>query len=300
MMKPIIPPVDKELLLSELSQLEKIRDTHHGGNEIYVFSAQSSPNLMREVGRLREEAFRDGGGGTGMEIDIDEDDTAEDGYNQLIAWNPKAQEIVGGYRYIISHQQHPQHLSTEHYFKFSEQFREGYLPHTIELGRAFVRLKYQPTAEARFIYALDNLWDGIGALIALHPEAKYLLGKVTMYSSYNEEARNMLFYFLNRYFPDKQHLVEGLHPMHMDIDTEKYDKLFVGESYAENYGILRHSIREYNEMIPPLVNAYMNLSSSMKVFDTVPNKELGDVFETGILITIEDIYQDKYDRYTKW
>ena len=300
MMKPIIPPVDKELLLSELSQLEKIRDTHHGGNEIYVFNAQSSPNLMREVGRLREEAFRDGGGGTGMELDVDEDDTAEDGYNQLIAWNPKAQEIVGGYRYIISHQQHPQHLSTEHYFKFSEQFREGYLPHTIELGRAFVQLKYQPTGEARCIYALDNLWDGIGALIALHPEAKYLLGKVTMYSSYNEEARNMLFYFLNRYFPDKQHLVEGLHPMHMDIDTEKYDKLFVGESYAENYGILRHSIREYNEMIPPLVNAYMNLSSSMMVFDTVPNKELGDVFETGILITIEDIYQDKYDRYTKW
>ena len=255
---------------------------------------------MREVARLREEAFRSGGGGTGEELDIDEDDTASDGYHQLIAWSPKDQEIIGGYRYIISHEKHPHHMSTEHYFKFSELFREDYLPYTIELGRAFVQLKYQASGDSRSIYALDNLWDGIGALIALHPEAKYLLGKVTMYSSNNEEARNMLFYFLQRYFPDRQHLIEGIHPLEMNIDTEKFDKIFTGESYAENYNILRHAIREYKEIIPPLINAYMNLSSSMKTFDTVPNQELGGVYETGILITIKDIYHEKYDRYTKW
>ena len=219
-MKPIISHVDKELILSELSQLEKVRDTHYGGNEIYVFDALHSPNLMREVARLREEAFRSGGGGTGEELDIDEDDTASDGYHQLIAWSPKDQEIIGGYRYIISHEKHPHHMSPEHYFKFSELFREDYLPYTIELGRAFVQLKYQASGDSRSIYALDNLWDGIGALIALHPEAKYLLGKVTMYSSYNEEARNMLFYFLQKYFPDRQHLIEGIHPLEMNIDTE--------------------------------------------------------------------------------
>ena len=299
-MKPIISHVDKELILSELSQLEKVRDTHYGGNEIYVFDALHSPNLMREVARLREEAFRSGGGGTGEELDIDEDDTASDGYHQLIAWSPKDQEIIGGYRYIISHEKHPHHMSTEHYFKFSELFREDYLPYTIELGRAFVQLKYQASGDSRSIYALDNLWDAIGALIVLHPEAKYLLGKVTMYSSYNEEARNMLFYFLQRYFPDRQHLIEGIHPLEMNIDTEKFDKIFTGESYAENYNILRHAIREYKEIIPPLINAYMNLSSSMKTFDTVPNQELGGVYETGILITIKDIYHEKYDRYTKW
>lgn len=300
MMKPIIPPVDKELILNELSQLEKIRDTHYGGNEIYVFDAQHSPNLMREVARLREEAFRSGGGGTGEAMDVDEDDTALDGYSQLIAWSPKDQEIIGGYRYIISHQKHPAHMSTEHYFRFTELFRDNYLPYTIELGRAFVQLKYQAAGDARSIYALDNLWDGIGALIALHPEAKYLLGKVTLYSSYNEEARNMLFYFLHRFFPDNQHLLEGRHILKMNIDTEKFDKVFTGETYAENYSILRHAIREYKEIIPPLFNAYMNLSSSMKTFDTVLNEELGGVYETGILISINDIYHEKYDRYTKW
>lgn len=299
-MKQIIPPVDKELLLEDLSLLEKVRDTRHGGNEIYVFDANHSPNLMREVARLREEAFRSGGGGSGEELDIDEDDTAEDGYSQLIAWDPKAQEIVGGYRYIICHQPDQHHLSTEHYFKFSKLFRDDYLPHTIELGRAFVQLKYQAAGDARSIFALDNLWDGIGALIALHPEAEYLLGKVTIYSSYNEEARNMLFYFLHRYFPDRQHLIEGIHPLEMNIDTEKFDKIFVGETYAENYNILRNRIRGYKEMIPPLINAYMNLSSSMKVFDTITNEELGGLYDTGILISIKDIYPEKYERYTKF
>ncbi len=299
-MKQIIPPVDRELLLEELSQLDKVRDTRRGGNEIYLFNANSSPNLMREVARLREEAFRAGGGGSGEELDMDEGDTAEDGYIQLIAWDPKMNEIVGGYRYIICHQKHPHNLSTEHYFRFSEQFREDYLPHTIELGRAFVQLKYQAAGDARSIYALDNLWDGIGALIALHPEAEYLLGKVTIYSSYNEEARNMLFYFLHKYFPDKQHLIEGIHPLEMHIDTEKYDKLFVGGNYADDYNILRNSIRGFKEMIPPLINAYMNLSSSMKVFDTITNDDLGGLYDTGILISIKDIYPDKYDRYTKF
>lgn len=299
-MKQIIPPVDRELLLEELSQLDKVRDTRRGGNEIYLFNANSSPNLMREVARLREEAFRAGGGGSGEELDMDEGDTAEDGYNQLIAWDPKMNEIVGGYRYIICHQKHPHNLSTEHYFRFSEQFREDYLPHTIELGRAFVQLKYQAAGDARSIYALDNLWDGIGALIALHPEAEYLLGKVTIYSSYNEEARNTLFYFLHKYFPDKQHLIEGIHPLDMHIDTGKYDKLFVGGNYADDYNILRNSIRGFKEMIPPLINAYMNLSSSMKVFDTITNDDLGGLYDTGILISIKDIYPDKYDRYTKF
>lgn len=280
--------------------MEKVRDTRHGGNEIYLFNANSSPNLMREVARLREEAFRAGGGGSGEELDMDEGDTAEDGYNQLIAWDPKMREIVGGYRYIICHQKNPHNLSTEHYFKFSELFREDYLPHTIELGRAFVQLKYQPTGDARCIYALDNLWDGIGALIAQNPEAEYLLGKVTIYSSYNEEARNMLFYFLHKYFPDKQHLVEGIHPLKMLIDTEKYDQIFNGGNYADDYNILRNNIRGYKEMIPPLINAYMNLSSSMKVFDTITNNDLGGLYDTGILISIKDIYPDKYERYTKF
>ena len=305
-MEPIIEPISLDLIKAELTPAKKLRNTNKSNNEIYVINHHDSPNVMMEIGRLREEAFRDSGGGSGLSMDIDEFDTMENPYHQLIVWDPDAEKILGGYRFIYGNdiqidENGQPILATAHMFHFSKKFMKEYLPYTIELGRSFVAPEYQSSkAGAKALFALDNLWDGIGALIALHPEAKYLLGKVTMYSSYNEEARNMLFYFLQRYFPDRQHLIEGIHPLEMNIDTEKFDKIFTGESYAENYNILRHAIREYKEIIPPLINAYMNLSSSMKTFDTVPNQELGGVYETGILITIKDIYHEKYDRYTKW
>lgn len=296
-MQEIIPAVDRALLREELAQLEPLRTTRHGGNVIYIFKAETSPNLMREVGRLREEAFREGGGGSGNELDIDSDDLATDGYQQLIAWNPESEEIIGGYRFIISHETHPKHLSTEHYFRFSDLFREKYMPHTLELGRAFVKSSGDAL---KSIYALDNIWDGIGALLKTNPEVKYLLGKVTMYSSYNTEARNMFFYFLRKYYPDTEQLIEGISPLEMNIDNAHYAEVFTGENFAEDYKILRSRIREHDEIIPPMFNAYINLTGSMKVFDSVYNPELGDVYETCILVPVESIYRDKFERYTTW
>lgn len=299
-MKPVIPPVDRELLLAELSALDKIRDTRRGGNQIFVFEALQCPNLMREVGRLREEAFRDGGGGSGEEIDIDEGDTAEGGYRQLITWDPQASEIVGAYRFIICTRPHPLNLSTEHYFRFSPRFRKLFLPRTIELGRAFVSLNYQRRDNPKSIFALDNLWDGIGAVIALNPRARFLLGKVTVYTSYNIEARNALMFFLHKYFPDKDRLIKGRQRLRTFIDRDRYERLFCGGSYEADYKILMQQVRQYREVIPPLINAYMNLSRTMRVFDTVVNSDLGGVEDTGILIEIKDIFSDKLDRYTKW
>lgn len=297
MTKPIISPVERELLIAELATVEKLRDTRHGNNEIYIFDAATAPNLMREVGRLREKAFRSGGGGTGNELDIDADDTAADGYHQLIAWDPSTQEVIGGYRYIICTTPDQKHLSTEHYFRFSQKFRDNYLSNTLELGRAFV----SPEIEMiKGVYALDNLWDGIGALIKLNNRIKFLLGKVTMYSSYNLEARDMLFYFLRKHYPGSEGLVEGLDPITMDIDNEKYGAIFTGENFAEDYKILRTRIRDYNEVIPPMFNAYINITNAMHIFDSVHNHELGDVYETGILVPVATIHTDKYERYTTW
>lgn len=298
--EPILPPVNRDLLRAELTPDRKVRDTHKAGNEIYIFAAGECPALMREVGRLREMAFRGAGGGTGREVDIDEEDLAGDGYYQLIVWDPAAEEIVGGYRFIICTSERPRHLSTEHYFRFSDRFRRKYLPRTIELGRSFVQPSYQARGNSKSIYALDNLWDGLGALIVLNPRAKYLFGKVTMYTSYKSVARNALIWFLRRYFPDREGLVEGIHPLTLDLDDPYYEELFCGETYMENYRILLQKIREFDENIPPLFNAYMNLSPTMRVFDTVQNPDFGGVEETGILVTIRDIYPEKRMRYTRW
>ena len=278
-MKPLIDPVPTDLIEAELTRERFLRPTNNGDNEIYVVTAGDSPNVMREIGRLREVSFRDGGGGTGADTDIDEYDLDPEGYRQLIVWDPKQKEIVGGYRFIISHSSHPKCMSTEHYFRFTDKFREEYLPYTIELGRSFVQPHYQGSRS--------------------NPKGLYSLDKVTMYGSYDKEARNILLYFLRKHFPDRENLVEAIHPIVLDFDVEKMEALFCGGSYAEDYKTLIREIRNYRENIPPLINSYMSLSPSMRVFGTVVNPDFGNVEETGILITISDIYPKKSERHFK-
>lgn len=299
-MEQIIEHVDKKLLEAELTPERFVRHTNNAGNELYIFSAQDCPNLMREVGRLREFTFRSAGGGTGLSVDIDEYDTCSNCYKQLIVWDPKDKEIVGGYRY---HSVDPTkgeeiNLSTKHLFNFSDKFKVEYMPYMIELGRSFVQPKYQSIFRlGKGIYALDNLWDGLGVLIVLNPQIKYFFGKVTMYNSYNVDARNLLLYFFEKYFKDNEGLITPIYPMEVDMDREKFAKIFHGGSYKEDYKILSKEIRDLGEKIPPLINSYMNLSPSMKVFGTVINPFFGDVEETGILITISDIYHHKVERH---
>ena len=145
-MQDIIPAVDIKILESELSSERFVRSTNNGNNEIYIITHHDSPNVMREIGRLREYTFRMAGGGTGHEIDIDEFDTADAPYKQLIVWNPEEKEIVGGYRFIKL-KEAPivngiVHVATTELFHFSKTFVEKYVPETIELGRSFVQPKY--------------------------------------------------------------------------------------------------------------------------------------------------------------
>ncbi len=297
-MKPIIEPVERELIEKELTADRYLRETNNGGNVLYTLTAKNSPNTMREIGRLRELSFREAGGGTGHEVDIDELDTVDGGYTQLIVWDPGAREIIGGYRYIIPRDPHSKNLSTEHYFRFSEKFRHEFLPYTLELGRSFVQPKYQGTGRnPKAIYSLDNLWDGLGAIVQQNADVQYFFGKVTMYTTYPVEARNMLLYFLKKYFPDPDHLLEPIYPVVLEMDTRKMEEIFTGGNYQDDYKILFREVRKFQENIPPLINAYMSLSPTMRVFDTVKNPDFGDVEETAILITRSDLYMEKVERH---
>lgn len=296
-MESIIEPVDKAILQAELREELLWRKTNKAGNLIYILKASDSPAIMQEIGRLRELSFRTAGGGTGKAVDIDEYDLHPHGYSQLIVWDPAEREILGGYRYIIPRSTHPECLSTEHYFKFSDRFRTKYLPYTIELGRSFVQPKYQVTGSMKGLFALDNLWDGVGSVIVSNPDIKYLFGKVTMYGEYNKDARNMLIYFLRKYFPDHEHLIESKYPVKMYIDTTAMESIFTGRTFSEDYKILSRNVRNFEEAIPPLINSYMQLSPTMKVFDTSVNPDFGNVEETGILISISDLYKEKVARH---
>lgn len=299
-MEQIIEPVDKRLLEKELTNDKFIRETNNGGNLLYIVTAHNSPNIMRELGRLRELSFRSAGGGTGKSVDIDKYDTSENPYKQLIVWDPKDKEILGGYRFHIVDPSRGEefNLSTTALFNFSDGFKKDYLPYLIELGRSFVQPRYQSAQRrAKGLYALDNLWDGLGALVVLYPGIKYFFGKVTMYTQYNRTARDLLLYFMHKHFADKDNLVTPINPMEVNIDTEAMQKIFEGSDFKEDYKILSKEIRNLGEQIPPLINSYMNISPSMKMFGTVVNPYFGGVEETAIMITISDIYQNKFDRH---
>ena len=301
--KNIIPAVEKSILKSELTKELFIRKTRKGDNEIYIVNIHNSPNILREIGRLREVTFRASGGGTGNELDLDEHDTHDICYDQLIVWSPEDEEIIGGYRFIkcektLNNNSTDILLSTSHYFDFTTNFKERYLPYTIELGRSWVQPNFQPSINPRKgLYALDNIWDGLGALIIQNPEIKYFFGKVTMYPTYNKETRDFLLHFMHHFFPDKENLMQPFHPLEQSYDKSKFNQLLEGLDFKEGFKVLNTFAKDRGEFIPPLVNIYMNLSPSMKTFGTAVNKEFGSVEETGILVTISDIYEEKKQRH---
>lgn len=306
MMKDIIAPVPVEAIMEELTEEKFFRKTNNGGNEIYVLTAHESPNIMREIGRLREISFRDSGGGTGLDCDIDEFDTRDENFfYQLIVWNPTDRAIVGGYRFLLC-----DHLPidengqvdtpTSELFLYSEKFVKEYLPYTIELGRSFVQPNYQPSKSlAKGMYSLDNLWDGLGSLIDIYPEAKYYFGKVTMYPQLERTSRDMILYFMQNQFPDKDHLVTVRPELNLPIlaDPEWLASIFNADNYRDNYKILVKLVRERGAAVPPLVNAYMNLSPTLRSFGTALNPGFGKVEETGILVTISDMFEEKVKRH---
>ena len=302
-MEEIIAPVSKELLKAELTADKRLRYTNKSHNEIYVVTWQDSPNVLREIGRLREIAFRAAGGGTGMSLDLDDFDMMEEPYKQLIVWDPDVEAILGGYRYLIGadvklREDGQPILATSHMFHFSENFMKNYMTYTIELGRSFVTLEYQSTRQgSKGLFTLDNLWDGLGALTVLVPDVRYYFGKMTMYPSYDRYGRDMILYFLKKHFEDKDRLIVPIHPLQLEADTEELGKLFVYEDFKEDYKILNSEVRKLGYNIPPLVNAYMGLSPTMKMFGTAINDEFGDVEETGILIAVDEIREEKRRRH---
>lgn len=303
MTEPIIAPVDPDLIAAELTPDRLLRHSNKAHNLIYVIDGRECPATMHEIGRLREIAFRAAGGGTGKSVDIDAFDLMDPPCRQLIVWDPSTREILGGYRFIIGpdikfNPDGTPRIATSHMFKFSDTFLRDYLPYTLELGRSFVRQEYQSTrAGSKALFVLDNLWDGLGALTVIYPSIRYLFGMVTMYPDYSRECRDMLLYFLNKHFPDPDHLVWPANPLQLVTPREQLEALFTADDYKEDYRILHHAIRSHGLNIPPLVNAYMNLSPSMRMFGTAINDEFGDVEESGIFFAISEITEEKKGRH---
>lgn len=297
-MKPVIAPVETEILLHELEG-HLLRPSNKAGNLIYDITAHECPNVMREIGRLREISYRAGGGGTGKELDIDDQDIMPRPYHQLIVWDPDNNQIIGGYRYLFGHEAEIRNgqpfITSAHLFHYSERFIRDYLPNTIEFGRAFVQPMYQKREMGvKALFALDNIWDGIGAVLFNHPEMRYMIGKVTIYPGYNEQARELIYAYLDRYHKGEQGLIEPYHPL---LSQPLTHSPFEGEDKQENYHILQHAVREQGTVIPPIFTAYLNLTNDLQFFGNAINDEFSDVLESGIMVDLETVYPEKKERY---
>lgn len=302
-MKPVIEPVSLELIKAELTPARKLIDTNKGGNELYVVSWQDSPNVVREIGRLREVTFRQAGASSGLEMDLDEFDTMEKPYRQLVVWDPDAEAIIGGYRFILgpdvqfTEDGQPK-LASAHMFHFSESFIKNYLPHTMELGRSFVAPDYQSSkAGAKAIFAMDNLWDGIASVILSHPSIIHMFGKMTFYPSYDKTAFDLIMHFLWKHFEDKEELVRAYDPVLGHTDPRLMDMILTKDDFKPDFRCLKGAVGQLGTQIPPLVNSYMNTSESMKMFGTAVNHEFGEAIETAIMINFNEIRADKIERH---
>ena len=304
-MEEIIAPVEKSLIIAELTKERFLRKTNRGDNEIYVVDWHNSPNTVREIGRLREISFREAGGSSGLAMDLDEFDTMENPYQQLIVWDPDAQAILGGYRYILGNNirlddKGQPVLATSHMFYFSEEFVEDYLPHVIELGRSFVTPDYQSSkAGAKALFALDNLWDGLAALMILYPSMFYYFGKMTMYPSYDTVGRDLILHFLWKHFGGSEHLVYPIEPVVPGMDPKVAKLILKEDDFKKDYMCLKEAIKSLGTSIPPLVNSYMQSSPTMKMLGTAVNHEFSEVEETAILIEFDTMYHEKKIRHVE-
>ena len=302
-MEKIIDPVPLKLIKAELTPARKLMDTNKGGNELYVVDCNNAPNTLREIGRIRELTYREAGGCSGKEVDLDDYDFMEKPYQQLIVWDPEAEKIIGGYRYIlgkdISFKEDGQpNVTSSHLYTFSDKFICEYLPKAMELGRSFVAPEYQSSkAGAKALFTMDNLWDGIAGVLLSNPGVEYLFGKMTIYKSYNKSARELIIRFLEKHFPDKEVLVRPYKPLRSHTDGRLLDLILKEDGLKEDLRCLKEALRKLGTGIPPLVNSYINSSSTMKIFGSTVNDELSDAIETGLMIHFDEMYPDKRDRH---
>ena len=300
---PLIEPVSRKLLCEELTTDRLVRPTRIGSNEVYIFNGVSAPNLMQEVGRLRELTFRDAGVGFGTAVDIDHYDTDVFPCRQLIVWNPIDQEIIGGYRFNIFHQFKGNKLkdiplAIKSLYNISDTFTTKYIPYVAELTRAFIQPKYQPKYTGyKAAFSLDNIWDGLGALVIKYPFLRYFFGRLTFFPNYDPTVRDLIFYFFAKHLQGDQKLIQAKEPFDSPTPITELEEIIHGQSLEEDYKKLNQAAKNHGIVIPPLVKSYFNVSGTLKVFEPVFDSQIFSSYAAAIMVTIADVYPAFIKRY---
>jgi hypothetical protein len=295
----IIDPIDPLVLEEELKSQFCMDSLNRGNMQLYLVDGCKAPSVMREVGRLREIAFRGGGGGTGLSCDMDRFDTDPDlGFRQLICWDSEEKEIMGGYRVIAGHLCHIKadgqpDMPSAHLFHFSEPFVKDMLPLTMELSRSFIVEKHQRLSEnaRRNIFTLDHLFSGLSFFTGME-KIQFIFGKVTFYPSYPTEAFSMLEGFLKKYCLDKELVVP--HSPYVVPDWADADKVLIHNDYMEDFRALRRAMTQKGYFIPPILSSYIKMFKHITSFGAAVNDEFGDVVEMGFMTQVDEVIPERF------
>lgn len=289
----IAHPEERAVLKKAVESCQLLGETGDG-KKIYLYHHQQSSPVMREIGRLRELAFRAVGEGCGQRRDIDRFDSH---YEHLILWDSDDLEIVGAYRFANTARVIADHglagLYTASLFQFSAQM-QAYLAQGLELGRSFVQPRYWGKR------SLDYLWYGIGAYLKQYPELRYLFGGVSLSNSYPQAARDLMVYFYSLYFQDEQRTAVSNQPYQLPhAILQQLQQHFSGQDYAADFVQLKHLLANMGVSIPTLYKQYSELCEPGGVkflaFGTDP--DFADCIDGLVLVDLTQLKAQKRARY---
>ena len=301
-MEPIIDPVDIKLLKEELSRAPELTEASRGDIKVYCIDS-SFPNMLREVGRLREIAFRKGGAGSGRACDLDSFDTDPSfKVKQLVIWDAEEECIAGGYRIVYGYDMKVDAngqplIPAAHLFHFSEQFMKEKMPFTMELSRSYIVEDHQRNSSARkSIFVLDCLFKGI-CVVAREGKMTDVFGKVTFYQDYPKEAFSLVTSFM------KKHCYKGdeIVPINPYVvpPARNAKKIFSAKEFRANFHALTSFFIQKKLYLPPILKSYINLTTTMRYYGAMINEEFGGVIEMGIMVHLPDIDKERWALYFK-
>lgn len=291
---PIAHPEDRLELKQAIERSEHLGSTPDG-KEIYLYQYDETDRvIMKEVGRLREVAFRAVGEGTGTKRDIDNFDQY---YIHLILWDEKSLEIVGAYRFCdtkkIIKEKGIESIYTYTLFDYNEGMNP-YLDHGVELGRSFVQPKYWGKR------SLDYLWFGIGAYLAKNPDIRYLFGPVTISNAIPAQAKDLLIYFYRLYFGTSSDFAKSKRPFQLtEQQREEFAQQFTGNNYTTDLKQLKSMLNHFGTSIPTLYKQYTELceEGGVSFLDFGVDPDFSDCIDGLVLVDVTKIKARRAQRY---
>lgn len=288
---PVEPACDKQLLIQELEAIrEKAFLFSAATYECFLADHDDIPNLMHELGRLREEAFRFIGEGTGKSLDTDEFDLY---YKHLILWDNKKQQVAGAYRLgfgdEIMNRKGIQGFYVSTLFKFDESFGET-LKKTIELGRSFVTVEYQ-----REVLPLVLLLRGLAVVVTKNPEIKHFIGPVSISSWYPKFYQSMIVKYVTEKHPVNGELARvaspttPFHPDFLKVDPDVLMKDYMDSIDKFDKFMFRLSNGSYR--MPTLFKKYLKLNAKFLCFNVDP--DFNDTLDALLFLTFTDFPEDE-------